>query len=81
MEEKVKNLLEMVKNGEKTIENCEKELFDLINTEILDPIVSAIYFNDSSDYLKALYHVIYNIKGRDSEIDINKLFNYLKNEK
>lgn len=47
--------------------------------EALNEAVSAVYFNDNSDYLRALYGVIRNLTGvkYSSTGDIDKLFKEL----
>lgn len=50
------------------------------NRSVLNKAVSAIYFNDSSDYLKALYSITNELTSEEDPIDINRLFKSLNPE-
>lgn len=72
--------IEQIKEGDQEI---DLDPNDLVETkDALNSAVSAIYFNDNSDYLSALYGVVRHLTGIEepSEEDIKKLFKDLNSE-
>ena len=57
---------------------------DLTDKEkkVLDPIVTVLYLNDSSDYINGLWEALDEILElkHDDDVNIDKLFNELKSD-
>lgn len=88
MENKIEEIINKLCSHElnKKEAKCEIELLLLTSNNsdkennILNKAVSAIYFNDNSDYLKSLYGIVNYLTDDKIDLDkenMNKLYNIL----
>lgn len=84
MDNRIEKIINKLCSHEINKEEAKSEIILLLSTsknskkenKILERAISAIYFNDNSDYLKTLYGIVSDLT--DSSIDLSKKENIKK---